>query len=93
MPSSLVDENNKLEAIAAATSSRAAEEALVAAAKAGDEQAFEILFNCYQPRIFALVLRYTRVREDAEDVAQQTFKKAFVHLETRSKGSPRSRPG
>jgi RNA polymerase sigma-70 factor (ECF subfamily) len=28
-----------------------------------------------------LAFRYTRVREDAEDIVQQTFQKAFVHLQ------------
>jgi RNA polymerase sigma-70 factor, ECF subfamily len=82
MPSSLVDESNKPEASAAVTNSQAAEKALVAAAKAGDEQAFEILFKRYQRTIFAIALRYVRVREDAEDVVQQTFKRAFVYLNT-----------
>ena len=59
-----------------------AEEQLVAAAKGGDEGAFETLFNRHQRRIFALAFRYTRVREDAEDIVQQTFQKAFVHLQT-----------
>jgi RNA polymerase sigma-70 factor, ECF subfamily len=57
-----------------------ADEELVAAAKSGDEPAFETLFKRYQSRIFALALRYTRVREDAEDVVQQTFQKTFVFL-------------
>jgi RNA polymerase sigma factor (sigma-70 family) len=59
-----------------------AEEELVAAARGGDEGAFETLFNRYQRRIFALAFRYTRVREDAEDVVQQTFQKAFLNLQT-----------
>jgi RNA polymerase sigma-70 factor, ECF subfamily len=54
--------------------------ALVAAAKAGDARAFEILVRRYQRRIHAVALRFTRVREDAEDVVQQSFQKAFVHL-------------
>ena len=58
----------------------AADEQLVAAAKSGDELAFESLFRRYQRRIFALAFRYTRVREDAEDIVQQTFQKAFIHL-------------
>jgi RNA polymerase sigma-70 factor, ECF subfamily len=57
------------------------EQVLVDAAKSGDELAFEILVKRYQPRIFALALRYTRVREDAEDIVQQTFGKAFVSLQ------------
>jgi RNA polymerase sigma-70 factor, ECF subfamily len=59
-----------------------AEKQLVAAAKGGDQGAFETLFNRHQRRIFALACRYTRVREDAEDVVQQTFQKAFLHLQT-----------
>jgi RNA polymerase sigma-70 factor (ECF subfamily) len=55
-------------------------ETLVAAAKSGDELAFESLFRRYQLRIFALAFRYTRIREDAEDIVQQTFQKAFIHL-------------
>ena len=54
--------------------------AVVLAAKSGDEQSFEILVKRYQPEIFAIALRYARVREDAEDIVQQTFQKAFTHL-------------
>ena len=54
--------------------------ALVAAAKNGDENAFEALVRRHRRKLFALALRYTRVREDAEDVVQQTFQNAFVHL-------------
>ena len=59
----------------------AADEELVAAAKKGDELGFESLAKRHQRRIFALAFRYTRVREDAEDIVQETFKKAFVHLQ------------
>ena len=58
----------------------ATDEALVASAKEGDEKAFEILVRRLRPQVFALALRYTRVHEDAEDVVQQTFQKAFVYL-------------
>jgi RNA polymerase sigma-70 factor, ECF subfamily len=57
-----------------------AEDVLVAAAKAGDVGAFEILVGRYQRRVHAVALRLTRVQEDAEDVVQQSFQKAFVHL-------------
>ena len=63
------------------TSDPAAEQTLVVAAKNGDEHAFEDLFKRHQRGIFALVLRYTRVRVDAEDVVQETFQKAFVHFD------------
>jgi RNA polymerase sigma-70 factor (ECF subfamily) len=80
MPSSSVAKRNKPVVTTAAPGNPGADEELVAAAKSGDEPAFETLFKRYQSRIFALALRYTRVREDAEDVVQQTFQKTFVFL-------------
>src|SRR4029077_16853219 len=65
----------------ASSSDAAADEELVAAAKNGDELGFESLAKRHQRRIFALAFRYTRVREDAEDIVQETLKKAFVHLQ------------
>jgi RNA polymerase sigma-70 factor, ECF subfamily len=56
------------------------ESGLVLAAKCGDERAFEILIERYQRKILAVARRFTRIREDAEDVVQQSFHKAFVHL-------------
>jgi RNA polymerase sigma-70 factor (ECF subfamily) len=53
---------------------------LVAAAKNGNKKAFEILVKRHQQRIFLVARRITRRREDAEDVVQQTFQKAFSHL-------------
>jgi RNA polymerase sigma-70 factor, ECF subfamily len=53
---------------------------LVLAAKNGDAHAFEILIRRYQRRILAVAQRFTRIREDAEDVVQQSFQKAFIHL-------------
>jgi RNA polymerase sigma-70 factor, ECF subfamily len=54
--------------------------ALVAAAKNGNSRAFEILVERYEQRIFFVARRITRTREDAEDVVQQSFQKAFTHL-------------
>src|SRR5690349_4274466 len=53
---------------------------LVAAAKCGDTPAFERLVLRYKPRIFAVAKRITKNREDAEDVVQESFHKAFLHL-------------
>src|SRR6266853_241637 len=53
---------------------------LVAAAKNGNRKAFEILVKRHQQRIFFVARRMTRRREDAEDVVQQSFQKAFTHL-------------
>jgi RNA polymerase sigma-70 factor (ECF subfamily) len=53
---------------------------LFLAAKSGNEWAFETLIKRHERKIFALAFRYTRVREDAEDVVQETFQKAFVYF-------------
>ncbi len=82
MPSSFVDEVDKSGTAAPSFSVSAGEEALVIAAKKGNEHAFEILVERYRRRMLAVALRLTRVQEDAEDVTQQSFQKAFVHLRT-----------
>jgi len=56
------------------------EATLVLAAKCGDGRAFEVLIRRYQRRTLAVVRRFTRIQEDAEDIVQQSFHKAFVHL-------------
>jgi RNA polymerase sigma-70 factor (ECF subfamily) len=58
----------------------ARDEELVASAKGGDDLAFETIVKRHRQRIFGLALRYTRSREDAEDIVQQTFQRAFIHL-------------
>jgi RNA polymerase sigma-70 factor (ECF subfamily) len=62
------------------TRARGEDMALVAAAKHGNREAFEILVQRHQRRILAIALRFTRIREDAEDIVQQSFQKAFIHL-------------
>jgi Sigma-70 region 2/Catalase len=54
--------------------------ALVAASQSGDGHAFEALVERHQSRIRAIAWRFARVTEDTEDIAQQTFQKAFLHL-------------
>jgi len=56
--------------------------ALVAATKRGDSRAFEKLVLRYERRVFAVAQRITKNREDAEDVVQETFHRAFLHLES-----------
>jgi len=53
---------------------------LVAAAKTRDTRAFELLVKRHERKIFSMAHRITRNREDAEDVVQQSFQKAFIHL-------------
>lgn len=69
MPSNVV-EIDESEATIASFSDFGAEEGLVTAAKRGDGRAFEMPVKRHERRILALALRYTRVREDAEDVVQ-----------------------
>src|ERR1700676_588469 len=55
---------------------------LVAAAKARDTtRAFELLVERHERKIFLMARRITRNREDAEDVVQQSFQKAFINLQ------------
>jgi RNA polymerase sigma-70 factor, ECF subfamily len=72
--------NHKAEPTIACLTDPAAEQMLVVAAKNGDEQAFENLFKRHRQKILRVVLRYSHVREDAEDIVQQSFQKAFVYL-------------
>jgi RNA polymerase sigma-70 factor (ECF subfamily) len=65
----------------ASSQDSARDEELVAAAKGGDEPAFETIVKRHRQRISAVALRYTRSREDAEDIVQQTFQRAFSHLQ------------
>jgi RNA polymerase sigma-70 factor, ECF subfamily len=57
------------------------DEALVTATKRGDTQAFEALVLRHRQRVLAVAQRITNNREDAEDVAQESFHKAFLHLD------------
>jgi RNA polymerase sigma-70 factor (ECF subfamily) len=54
--------------------------AVVTAAKRGDTHAFEKLMLRHKRKVFAIALRITKNREDAEDVMQESFHKAFLHL-------------
>jgi RNA polymerase sigma-70 factor (ECF subfamily) len=54
--------------------------ALVAAAKAGDQRAFDSLVKRYRKRIYALALHITGSAHEADDIAQEVFLKAFRAL-------------
>src|SRR5260370_12381583 len=57
------------------------ESALVTHAREGDTTAFGELVRRYEGKIFRLAQHVTQNREDAEDVLQETFMKAYEHLE------------
>jgi RNA polymerase sigma-70 factor (ECF subfamily) len=56
------------------------ESALVARAQAGDSEAFGELVSRYQNKIYRLAKHITQNDEDAEDVLQEAFLKAYEHL-------------
>ena len=54
---------------------------LVAATKNGESQAFEFLVKRHEAKTLSVAFRITRNREDAQDVVQQSFQKAFMYLD------------
>jgi RNA polymerase sigma-70 factor (ECF subfamily) len=54
--------------------------AAVARARAGDREAFRVLVEKHSRNVFQLAFRMTRSEEDAEDVVQETFLKAYRNL-------------
>jgi RNA polymerase sigma-70 factor (ECF subfamily) len=57
------------------------EAALVEQSRQGDTEAYGQLVRRYQNKIFRLAQHITQNREDAEDVLQETFLKAYEHLD------------
>lgn len=55
---------------------------LVEEALGGNALSFQLLVERYQERIFALSRHYTKSAVEVEDIAQDTFLKAFRRLET-----------
>jgi RNA polymerase sigma-70 factor, ECF subfamily len=53
---------------------------LVTRAREGDTSAFNDLVRRYDRKIYRLAMNITQNAEDAEDVLQETFLKAFEHL-------------
>lgn len=57
-----------------------ADEVLVAKARRGDARAFGLLVERYQDALFNGICRMVGQREDAEDLAQEVFLKAYRHI-------------
>ena len=53
---------------------------LILATKTGDTEAFDELFLRYKRKLFAVVLRIVNNREDAEEVVQEAFLRAYQKL-------------
>ena len=64
-----------------------ADEQLIAIAKKGDRQAFELLVIKYQFRVRAVVSKFLRDSNDIDDVTQDTFVAAYRALENFRGGS------
>jgi RNA polymerase sigma-70 factor (ECF subfamily) len=56
---------------------RSIDQALVEQVQAGDKQAFDVLVLKYQNKIIQLVNRYVHDEDEARDVAQEAFIKAY----------------
>lgn len=56
------------------------ESILISRAQAGDHEAFEQLFNQYQAQIYNYIYRLMGSAEDANDMTQDTFLKAYLAL-------------
>ena len=56
--------------------------ALVEASRTGDGRAFSELVERYERKIYRLAKHITQNDEDAEDVLQESFMKAYTHLDS-----------
>jgi RNA polymerase sigma-70 factor, ECF subfamily len=82
LPKQMPRRDGMIETFGAGEGNKDPDAALVTAAKCGDARAFEHLVLRHEPKILALAQRITNNREDAEDSAQESFHKAFLHLDT-----------
>ena len=57
------------------------ERAVVQSAQQGNMEAFRMLFEQNRKRIFLLAYQYTKNKEDAEDILQETFTKTYNYLD------------
>ena len=71
--------SNRSLPVARAPASEDPDAELVAAWQGGDDDAFEELVRRHEKRVFRLLMRMMGSREEAEDVAQETFISLFVY--------------
>jgi len=55
---------------------------LIKLALSGDEKAYESLLNKYRNLVFSIMLKMARNKQEAEDLTQEAFMKAFSSLAT-----------
>lgn len=63
-----------------AMSGKLADAELVQKASAGDKEAYRALVEKYQQRVYTIALDVVKSPEDAEDIAQEVFVKAYLSL-------------
>ena len=56
------------------------DEQLVVLAQKGEREAFEMLIQRYQQKAYRIAFDFTRDREEAKDLSQDAFLRAFTHL-------------
>ena len=56
------------------------DEELVTRAQKGERQAFEALVERYKQKAYRIAFHFTRDREEAKDLSQEAFLRAFTHL-------------
>jgi RNA polymerase sigma-70 factor (ECF subfamily) len=71
--------SNRSLPVARAPASEDPDAELVAAWQGGDDDAFEELVRRHEKRVFRLLMRMMGSREEAEDVAQETFISLYRH--------------
>jgi RNA polymerase sigma-70 factor (ECF subfamily) len=61
---------------------RKEDKGLIELALSGDEKAYESLLNKYRNLVFSIMLKMVRNKQEAEDLTQEAFMKAFTSLAT-----------
>jgi len=69
-------------------SSTEADRDLVVRARAGEQDAFSEIVRGYQRRVYGVAMKMTRRHEVADDIAQETFIRAYRNLERFELGRP-----
>ena len=67
--------------VSAVVGSEDHERRLIAAAQHGDQHAFEALFHATSADVYTLAYRLTANEQDAQDVVQEAYLRAFRHLD------------
>jgi RNA polymerase sigma-70 factor (ECF subfamily) len=63
---------------------------IILLAREGNTNAFRKIYDQYRRPVYHLAYRYTRSQQDAEDIMQETFIKAFKNISKLNKSGPAS---